>query len=108
MAVGTGVGVGLGIAIGILVGVDVSVGAGMGVSTVVGIGVSGVGVGVGVGVGAGTLVARGILVTDARVGGRAATGRGVTVGSDPEQASPIMTSTGSNPKMKQRPTFLLS
>lgn len=106
MAVGTGVGVGLGIAIGILVGVDVSVGAGMGVSTVVGIGVSGVGVGVGVG--AGTLVARGILVTDARVGGRAATGRGVTVGSDPEQASPIMTSTGSNPKMKQRPTFLLS
>ena len=106
MAVGTGVGVGLGIAIGILVGVDVSVGAGMGVSTVVGIGVSGVGVGVGVG--AGTLVARGILVTDARVGGRAATGRGVTVGSDPEQASPIMTSTGSNSKMKQRPTFLLS
>ena len=106
MAVGTGVGVGLGIAIGILVGVDVSVGAGMGVSTVVGIGVSGVGVGVGVG--AGTLVARGILVTDARVGGRAATARGVTVGSDPEQASPIMTSTGSNPKMKQRPTFPLS
>ncbi len=106
MAVGTGVGVGLGIAIGILVGVDVSVGAGMGVSTVVGIGVSGVGVGVGVG--AGTLVARGILVTDARVGGRVATGRGVTVGSDPEQASPIMTSTGSNSKMKQRPTFLLS